>query len=176
MSYYVISRIYFRNCLIDNSFFSSLLSSDILAICKKKKKVPYFFKALKSLISLKLLVRGHLVLKIQLCLICWLDVKYSVHLLQFELITLISLFEKADWQYGSEGFLVQRSVLTAVLDIGFCSPCMLFIHESLSSLLPSDTMCLRLHFMNANPCSWLLNDLGFTSASCVLKNTSCCLV
>lgn len=45
------------------------------------------------------------------------------------------------------GFLV----LMDVLDLGFCLPCVLFIHESFHLFLPSDTMCLRLNFMNVKP-------------------------
>lgn len=76
--------------------------------------------------------------------------KRSVYTLQFELIALTSPL-KGRLVIQFSRFFLANLVLMAVLHLGFCLLCVLFIHESFHPLLPSDTMCLRLHFMNVKP-------------------------
>lgn len=73
-----------------------------------------------------------------------------MYTLQFELIALTSPL-KGRLVIQFSRFFLAIVALMAVVHLGFCLPCVLFIHESFHPLLPCDTMYLRLHFMNVKP-------------------------
>lgn len=166
----VISRVPFRTCFIESSSVSSLLPSDGRALDNNKRQSHISCKFLVRCLprGLHYLVAGNLLIRCKICktwsafTTVWADISGQSPYKGSLAIWFRRLFH-AIFSFGA--FRIQ-----------ICSLCMLFIQESLSSLLPSGIMCLRLHFMNVKPFTCLLSDLCFISDSCVLKRTSCCLV